>query len=444
MTPPVQGQPGTPPAPGQAAQPPAGAAQPRPQPSPQQQAAAAKQIAQVAEQKTAPATAQAEGSMSMPQLAALVMKANRWTPQQIASNPQVARAFAITMERMQKFLTADGKQALTEQKMQLEYQAKSAALDQKYAQMVQTAKTTDEKFALQQQLLEEKMNTLLAIQGQKDKAAGERNTEANTTKKDIATDTNQTKKDVAAINATSKEKIAASVAQAKKDLAAGNQPSEQDMKNIAEARSYGDASVMNLGWGATTRVKIMAMAAQMAKDRGTTIEAADAGYHGELAATSQIGRISAAPAVGGSEVTQTLPLAVQAMKTLGQTNYPNVNAVRNAVKARTGSPEQQAALAQLNQYITAMQSAYRLVIQRGGSGAVHYQEQAEKLINGSLSIPALIADGQAIQKEAGIVGKATSNAMRGATGGGEATAPDQGGDASSMSDEELKKKLGIQ
>ena len=109
MTPPVQGQPGTPPAPGQAAQPPAGAAQPRPQPSPQQQAAAAKQIAQVAEQKTAPATAQAEGSMSMPQLAALVMKANRWTPQQIASNPQVARAFAITMERMQKFLTADGK-----------------------------------------------------------------------------------------------------------------------------------------------------------------------------------------------------------------------------------------------------------------------------------------------------------------------------------------------
>ena len=59
-------------------------------------------------------------------------------------------------------------------------------------------------------------------------------------------------------------------------------------------------------------------------------------------------------------------------------------------------------------------------------------------------IPALIADGQAIQKEAGIVGKATSNAMRGATGGGEATAPDQGGDASSMSDEELKKKLGIQ
>ena len=220
-----------------------------------------------------------------------------------------------------------------------------------------------------------------------------------------------------------KERIAASVAQAKKDLAAGNQPSEQDMKNIAEARSYGDASVMNLGWGATTRVKIMAMAAQMAKDRGTTIEAADAGYHGELAATSQIGRISAAPAVGGSEVTQTLPLAVQAMKTLGQTNYPNVNAVRNAVKARAGSPEQQAALAQLNQYITAMQSAYRLVIQRGGSGAVHYQEQAEKLLNGSLPISVLIADGQAIEKEGIIIGQAAKDAMKGVTGGGGEPAP---------------------
>lgn len=218
--------------------------------------------------------------------------------------------------------------------------------------------------------------------------------------------------------------------------AQAGQPLDENMTTmIAESIHAGDwrPAQSILGFGGKNRPALMAQVFKTyhelyPDDTGASLASFEQQFAGGKAGATMLGRVGAGAALGGAEIAQSLPLAVQASKALGTTDYPTVNAVRNAYIRQAGTPEQQASLAQLNQFIAAMDSAYRLVIQRGGANAVHYQEQAEKLINGNMPIGALIADGEAIAKEAGIVRGAAGQAMGEVTRQpGAAAAPAAGG-----------------
>ena len=117
-----------------------------------------------------------------------------------------------------------------------------------------------------------------------------------------------------------------------------------------------------------------------------------------------------------------------AAKQLPLTQYPTVNALKNAA-ARGGiaGADQQKAIAQLDQYQQALQNAYRLVIARSGRSTVFDAKQAQELMNSNLPVSVLISKGQAMLAEAAANEKAakeTQNTLTGQGGGTASGVPD--------------------
>ena len=231
--------------------------------------------------------------------------------------------------------------------------------------------------------------------------------------KDIATGHDTTRLEAADIGAQSRMNVARAVISARQALQAGQEPPADTLDAIAEQRSYGDNSVMNLGWNAKLKTKIMGMAAKMAADRGSSLAAEDAKYRGTTAAAGVVGRTAGGVAVGAAEIPQLVPLIMQLSRKMDLTQYPTINAVELAIARGTGDAD----AVQLNSYIQTIRNAYQQISARGGRLTDQQRRYAEGLINGSMPTNQLAAAAQAMVTEAGVVKGATSGAMDDVTTG---------------------------
>ena len=217
----------------------------------------------------------------------------------------------------------------------------------------------------------------------------------------------------AGIGAQSRMNVAQAMISARRALASGTEPDDASLQAIAESRSYGDTSVMNLGWGSKARTKIMAMAAQMAQERGSTLAAEDAKYGGVKAGVNVAGRTAGGVSVGAAEIPQLVPLILQLSRRLDLTQYPTINAVELAIARGTGNED----AVQLNSYIQTIRNAYQQISARGGRLTDQQRTYAAQLIKGTMPTNQLAAAAEAMVTEAGVVKGATSGAVQDLTTG---------------------------
>lgn len=288
-----------------------------------------------------------------------------------------------------------------------------AVLD--YAKLIQTDDSRENRLlALQMQLQNKFELTTANLQNRLDVA-----------EKNIAG-----RKDVAQFNADSRMGVAQLMTSVREKLAAGGQLSDQDLDNIAEVRSHGDPAVMSLGWSGPQRTQIMAKAAQKAKERGTTLDSEDRAFHGSMAGATTIGRLDAQLSVGANEIKRLVPVITPLVQKINTSEFPTVNAIENAFRRGTGDPN----IVALHNYIQTLRNAYTLIQARGGTITDTVRRTGDSLVNESMPIGQLVAAGQAMTTEAGIVKAAAGEAMQDVgdlanTGGGTRNSPQSAGTA---------------
>ena len=373
----------------------------------------------------------------------------------VKSNPAYwqknPRAFVLAVQKIQTLQGPQQKAALDAQKADIQLQKVTGDFDAKMAKIQQQADQAVQKAQSAQQVAEiraeaarqvadiatARATTVAGIAaGSREKVAGENND----TKKEIATDNNTTKKDlqtgkdtaagqrndatnasrerIAQWKAANTEKVAALKIDAQKSLAAGKDLTDDQVEKIAEARSHGDTSVMQLGMSQGQRGKVLALAADKAKQRGSTLQAEDAGYRGTQAAAGVVGRTAGSVAVGANEIAPLAPKIESLAKKLNTSQYPTINAVENAVRSKTGNAD----VVQLNSYIQTLKNAYQQISARGGRMTDAQRKINEKLVDGSMPLNQLSAAIDAMKTEASIVKGATAGAMKDVTSGGAAPA----------------------
>ena len=146
------------------------------------------------------------------------------------------------------------------------------------------------------------------------------------------------------------------------------------------------------------------------------------------------GRVKGAPGLQGLENRLLQPVAL--VETIGQVggaldasqpgrqtavapqNLLSFHEASRGIGRVGGKPDQQAAVAQLRQYVQSIRNAYQLIMARGGRQTVFNAKQAEELVNGNMPLSTLLAAGKAMEKEAVVVKSATGQAMQEVTGGG--------------------------
>lgn len=112
---------------------------------------------------------------------------------------------------------------------------------------------------------------------------------------------------------------------------------------------------------------------------------------------------------------------LETAKKLNPTDFPMLNSLIQNVQFGTGDPDVQ----QLRSYVTALQSAYGQVAQRGGAITNRARELSDAVIKGNLSFDQLKAATEAMKFEADVAKKAAFEAIKemttitsGAGGGG--------------------------
>ena len=219
----------------------------------------------------------------------------------------------------------------------------------------------------------------------------------------------RTQENIAGRKDISQARIAAQQA-----LSAGKLPDAQTMQDIAEARSHGDTSVMSLGWSGQARTAIMGMAAKMAKDRGSTLQAEDLNFKGQSAGVTVAGRTGAQTDIGANELIKIAPLVKSTAAKLDLGKYPTINSIDLAIQKGTGSPE----AVQLQSYVQTVRNAYVQVMARGGRMSDTQRKYAAEIISGNLAPSQLSAALDAIKNEADIVKSSVKQTMQDITGGG--------------------------
>lgn len=379
--------------------PPTGLGSQQQQPDPQQLKQAVQQKVQQVDAATQSVQQQAAGTMSTQQLAALVMKANPG----IQNNPHV---FVRVMERMQKFLSADGKNEFAQQKVSLEYDAKVQKINADAENAVRRAQSATEIAQIRATSAQQVADIRLAqAESVAATAAASRQTIVNIQQKgaEERLDKTLSAKTAAAIQA--------------------NQPlPPEEKKFLGQALLAGDNSTIQLAMGfSKNRAELMNQIIQGAQEidpsfTGQKAASAVAQFGGMKTAANRVGATAGNVAVGAAEVPQLLPLATEASKKLDLGRFPTVNSLELAEKYYAGKPDQQAAVAQLRQYVQSMRNAYQQIMARGGRQTVFNAKQAEELVNGNMPLSTLLAAGKAMEKEAVVVKSATGQAMQEVTG----------------------------
>jgi hypothetical protein len=432
--PPQQAAPPRPQPPPQAqGQPPVGLARPpgppqqpgqqpggQPPPNPQELAQKSQAAAQMVEQKTAQATQGAQGQMSAQQLVALVNKAN---PGLVQKNPA---AFVKTVEKLQRFLSADGKQELQAQKISMDFDAKIQKVQQEAQKAQMQATSTLEKTQIMAQAKLDQAQLMtqnaLLLQQMKGGQQSDLQDKKGAQKDEQLDKTLASKADIEKFKATAKEK-----------LAAGKDLTDDEVNKIAEVRSHGDASVMQLGMSQGQRGRVLALATDLAKQRGTTLNSEDAAYGGTKAAATTVGRTEGGVALGAAELKQLMPQVLEAAKKVNVGQFPTVNAFSQYAQRHKGEPE----ITTLDNFVQNVKNAYQQVAARGGRLSDAQRKDQKELMEGTMSMPQLIASGQSMLREAAIVKSSAGQAMKDVTGEGDA-APAGGGEGVDTSNPLLK------
>ena len=257
---------------------------------------------------------------------------------------------------------------------------------------------------------------------------------------------------IAGMNIQSRESIAAAVNAIRQSEASGAGLPDQTRQFLAQALISGDNQTIQLALGfSRNRAQLLSQIVETAQTidptfTGQRAAAAVAQFGGMKAAANVAGRTAGATAVGAAEIPQLAPLIVSVASRLNPTQFPDVNAVERAVERRTGNAD----VVLLNSYIQSLKNAYQQIMSRGGRMTDFQRHQANDLMSGNMPLAQLSAAALAMTTEASIVKGATGKAMQDVTGGPPASAEGgppasaEGGNPAAMSDDDLKRSLGIQ
>lgn len=145
-----------------------------------------------------------------------------------------------------------------------------------------------------------------------------------------------------------------------------------------------------------------------------------AAFGGMKAGANVVGRTASSVAIGAEEIPRLMPYAIQASKALDLSQFPTVNSITNAYEKGTGDTN----IVALNSYIQTLKNAYQQISARGGRISDKVRDQGDALMSGNMPTSQLIAAGQAMMTEGGVVKQAAGAAMQDVTG---APAPQGGG-----------------
>lgn len=444
---------------------------------PQKTKQAVATIVGAVEQKAGPATQGAHGTMSAQQLSQLVQKAN---PGMLEKSP---KAFAAVMEQAQRFLNADGKQELAQQKASLEYDAKIQGIQQKADAALRTANNqveianlkaetaqqiadirkaqaeattaalvagrqgvADTNVAGKKDVAETNVVGRKDVQADKDKAAGERADKSNATKISTTEISAASRERVAKLAADNRAAIAEANNTAKKDIAGGNMPNAETIRMLGI--SYAKTGTMpSVGMGNNAVRKAIEESAQQvlseggSKEPGADLTANKVGMAGTTAAARSIGTQTGRLDVAARDIQNLAPQVLSASDKVKRTQYPTWNALQIAADRGTGGED----VITLVSKVTALKNAYAQIIGRGQS-SVTALKKADAIIDAAWSKGQIKVGIKALQDEAAAAQGAAKGAaadVKDSARGTPAATPAAGGetDPSKMSDDDLKKAM---
>lgn len=168
---------------------------------------------------------------------------------------------------------------------------------------------------------------------------------------------------------------------------------------------------------------------------------------GVKAEASAVGRRAGGLAVAVQEAHDTVPNVLAAAQKSAGKGLATWNAVENKWKVEKGDPDFAYYVQQLNSLI----NVYGRVISGGGKGTVSDLEHAREMLNPNMPLSAVEGSLRGFSREIDIAEKAPEKVrarMRGSAATPAETPPDTSGgatatDPSKMSDDDLKKKLGL-